>query len=212
MRARTSSWLPGKRCPSFEASLPISTGDQIGVSRSNHFKRSGISTVEPFVGAFVDRARGGVLGMALTEGTKDPAKPSPDLPQLKDEAERRSRCAFLAEWDIELPAPREPGTVRTHRLAWPPNELSFGALDFATGAFGLNARGRAPIQPFDLLRPLLVSENERHRCGLFPCAGHVSTIRPSDTPSPQTNFAGAKSDSAVASPRRQAARRRRSGA
>jgi hypothetical protein len=124
--------------------------------------------VQALVGAFVDRASGRVVRVALAESAKGPHKPLPGIPQLKDEAKRRGRCPLLAERDTELPTPWKPGAIGAHRLTPSPDKLRFPILDFSTGTFSLDASGRLIAQAPDLLRPLLVSEDERGGSELFP--------------------------------------------
>jgi hypothetical protein len=172
---------------------------------------SGIPTVQAVVGAFVDRTGRRIGRVALAEGAKRPDKPFPGVSQLKVEAEGRGRGPFFIEGDIELPAPRKLGAVRSGRLAPSPEEHRFSALDLSAGALGLETGPRVSVQALDLLCPLLVFEDQWGRSGLFPSFGHVSTIRPAGTPLPARTSAGAKGDKGAASPPRRAARRPPSG-
>lgn len=103
--------------------------------------------MQALVSALVDSARGRVAWVALSKGEEVPDEAAVRvLRQLKHEAEWRLRCPTPTERHVELYATGEARSSLPVSFALLQVENRLPALDFSTGALGLNMRCRARVQ------------------------------------------------------------------
>lgn len=130
--------------------------------------------MKALMGALVDGASGGVVGMTLPEGDEVPDEAYVRVPrQLEHETEGRLRGTLFPDRHILLHAAEETRSSFSVGFALFKIESRLAGFDFSPSALGLDARRRALVQALNLFTPLLVVEpNGQISCG----QSHARTI------------------------------------